>query len=472
MTPPGAPESRLQYYRGMLRRLRRRAALERAMGGSAHALFFTFNMCNQYLRRRTGFGFPFIIQTLVREPAFEPVGIRNTDDLFYFLREVDVEVAPALPQTVNIFLPTIEPSIIFGGYIALFSFARKLLDAGIPLRFIVTDLMASSVAKVRRTLGEKSTVTYCLVRSEVRYLPSEPLQVFGPRDRFVGYSWATMRKAADAAAKTNGSLPVFFIQEYEPIFYPYDSIRALAHETYGIPHVGVFNSDLLADYFLTRGIGRYDGAAPIVFRHAITKMQPPALEELRGRATRRLLFYARPEAHAARNLFELGFLAIARAIREGVFDPRWEFHGIGLGFAMDDMELHGTGVKMRMVRRLDLDGYKRFVGGCDLGLSLMYSPHPSVPPYEMAAAGLATVTNTCENKTAEVLAGICGNLVPCELSIDGIVAGLRRAAARVEDHPGRIAGARLNWPTSWDESFNPAVMESFLRATGLDRRQD
>lgn len=472
MTTPGAPESRLQRYGAMLRRLRRRAALERAMGGSAHAFFFAFNMCNTYLRRRTGHGLPFSLQTLVRDPAFEPVGIRNTDDLYYFLKEVDVEVRAGLPQTVNVFLPTIEPSIIFGGYIALFSFARKLLEAGVPLRFIVTDIMASSVEKVRRTLGEKSTVTHCLERAEVRYLPDEPRQVFGPRDRFVGYSWATMRKAAYAAAKTNGSLPVFFIQEYEPIFYPHDSIRALAHETYGIPHVGVFNSDLLADYFLSRGIGRYEGAGPIVFRHAITRMQPPALEELRGRATRRLLFYARPEAHAARNLFELGFIALARAVREGVFDERWEFHGIGLGFAMDDMELHGTGVKMRMVRRLDLDGYKRFVGGCDLGLSLMYSPHPSVPPYEMAAAGLATVTNTCENKTAEVLAGICGNLVPCELSIDGIVAGLRRAVARVEDLPARIAGAKLNWPTSWDESFNPGVMEKFFAATSLDKKAD
>ena len=115
MTTPSRPDSRLQRYRAMLRRLRRRAALERALGGRVHALFFTFNMCHQYLRRRTGMGLPLHIQTLVREAAFEPVGIRNADDLVYFLQEVDVEVAPGRPQTLNIFLPTIEPSIIFGG---------------------------------------------------------------------------------------------------------------------------------------------------------------------------------------------------------------------------------------------------------------------------------------------------------------------------------------------------------------------
>jgi len=454
----------------MARRLRERAAVERALGGSVHALFYAFNMCNRYLKRRTGFAFPFLLQGLPKEQAFEPVGIRNVDDLRYFLREVDLKVSPELPPRINIFLPTIEPTIIFGGYIALFSFARKLIDAGCSLRFVVTDLMSQPVSRVMQTLGEQSTVTYCLSRSEVRYLLDEDVLIFGGGDRFLGYSWATMRKAAGAAARTNGSLPVFFIQEYEPIFYPFDSIRALANETYELPHIGVFNSDMLADYFLSRGIAKYGDANMIVFRHAITKMPPPALDELRGRGSRKLLFYARPEAHAARNLFELGFLAVAQAIQEGVFDPRWEFHGIGLGFDLDELELPGTGVKMKMVRRLDLDRYKNFVGGCDLGLSLMYSPHPSVPPYEMAAAGLVTVTNVYENKTREVLSGISDNLVACDLSIRGIVDGLRRAAARVDDHPARIAGSKLNWPTSWDESFNPAVMDSFFRATGFPRK--
>ena len=52
------------------------------------------------------------------------------------------------------------------------------------------------------------------------------------------------------------------------------------------------------------------------FQNAITPVAPPTAEHCAGRP-RRLLFYARPEAHAARNMFELGVLALARAARDG-----------------------------------------------------------------------------------------------------------------------------------------------------------
>ena len=34
----------------------------------------------------------------------------------------------------------------------------------------------------------------------------------------------------------------------------------------------------------------------------------------------------------------------------------------------------------------------------------MYTPHPSLVPIEMASAGMATVTNSFENKTADAMA--------------------------------------------------------------------
>ena len=61
------------------------------------------------------------------------------------------------------------------------------------------------------------------------------------------------------------------------------------------------------------------------FDNAITAIDPPSADELAGRHPRRLLFYARPEPHAARNMFELGVLgaqpgARARRVR-GRLDP-------------------------------------------------------------------------------------------------------------------------------------------------------
>ena len=44
--------------------------------------------------------------------------------------------------------------------------------------------------------------------------------------------------------------------------------------------------------------------------------------------------------------------------------------------------------------------------GHDLGLALMLTPHPSLVPLEMASAGMATVTNSFENKTPAALEAI------------------------------------------------------------------
>ena len=69
--------------------------------------------------------------------------------------------------------------------------------------------------------------------------------------------------------------------------------------------------------------------ASAAFENAITAVVPPAAEELAARRPRRLLFYARPEPHAARNMFELGVLALGRALERGAFAGDWTLHGIG-----------------------------------------------------------------------------------------------------------------------------------------------
>ena len=71
----------------------------------------------------------------------------------------------------------------------------------------------------------------------------------------------------------------------------------------------------------------------------------------------------------------------------------------------------------------------------------MYTPHPSLVPLEMASAGMLTVTNTFENKTAEALAAISPNLIAAEPDVD---ARRRRrscaAAAGADDVERRARG--------------------------------
>jgi hypothetical protein len=76
---------------------------------------------------------------------------------------------------------------------------------------------------------------------------------------------------------------------------------------------------------------------------------------------------------------------------------------------------------------------------------------------------MLTVTNTFENKTAEKLTAISSNLVAVEPTIDGVAAGLRAAAAAIDDVDRRVAGSDVRWSRDWDRSFDDATMERIER---------
>ena len=100
------------------------------------------------------------------------------------------------------------------------------------------------------------------------------------------------------------------------------SYAALAAESYTFQHVALFSSELLRGFFRRHQIGAYahgserGDAVSRSFQNAITRVPAPSAADLARTGPRRLLFYARPEPHAARNMFELGVLALARAVAE------------------------------------------------------------------------------------------------------------------------------------------------------------
>jgi hypothetical protein len=100
--------------------------------------------------------------------------------------------------------------------------------------------------------------------------------------------------------------------------------------------------------------------------------------------------------------------------------------------------------------------------GFDVGVALMYTPHPSLVPLEMASAGMTVVTNTCENKTAGALSAISENLVPAEPSIEGIAGSIREAIERSGEVERRVRGADLDWPTEWKDSFHDEVTDRIV----------
>jgi hypothetical protein len=372
-------------------------------------------------------------------------------------------VSDEAPPRINLLIPTIDLQHFFGGYIAKLNLAARLVERGNRVRIVTVDPVGPLPRDWRRTLESYSGLTGLFDRLEVVFGRESSEIGVSRADGFIATTWWTAHIARDAARVVGGERVAYLIQEYEPFTFPMGTYAALAAESYRFPHFALFSSELLRDYFRRHAIGVYASGtvegdrASIAFENAITPVDPPTAQELADRKASRLLFYARPEPHAARNMFELGVLALSRAVDEGMFGSGWELHGIGTVQRGRRVTL-GNGAALEMLPRSDQRSYSKLLSQHDVGLALMYTPHPSLVPIEMAAGGMVTVTNCFENKTPEAMATISANLITAEPSIDGIAAGLRAAVAGVSEWERRVQGSHVRWSREWRTSFDDGLL--------------
>jgi len=388
------------------------------------------------------------------------------------IRPLELDVRPEAPTRVNLLVPTIDLEHFFGGYIAKLNLARRLADRDIRVRLVTVDPTPPLPRAWQQRIESYSRLGGVFDSLEVAFgREGGPLEV-SPSDRFIATTWWTAHLARSAVGTLGGERFLYLIQEYEPFTFEMGARAALASQSYEFPHFALFSTGFLRDYFRLRGLGVFSAGAKsgdpasVAFENAITPVDAPSEAELATRRSRRLLFYARPERHARRNMFELGVLALEHAIADGVFGPDWELYGIGAVAPTDPIEL-GNGSVVEMLPRRDQESYAELLAAHDVGLALMYTPHPSLVPIEMASAGMLTVTNSFENKTAEAMSAISENLITVEPTLDGLAAGLRDAAAAVDDSRRRASGSQVHWSRDWDGSFDDELMErvaSFIEA--------
>jgi hypothetical protein len=364
-------------------------------------------------------------------------------------------VSDDAPRRVNILIPTIDLQHFFGGYIAKLNLARRLAERGLRVRVVTVDPVGPLPRGWKQQVESYSGLAGVFEAVEVAFGRESPGLEVSRDDAFVASTWWT----AHIAHRASEGRFLYLIQEYEPFTFPMGSYAALADESYRLPHYALFSSELLREYFRRHHLGVFAGDAgdreSAAFENAITPVAPAA--DLAARRPRRLLFYARPEPHAARNMYELGVLAIGRALERGAFRG-WELHGIGTVRSGRRIDL-GAGSYLRLLPRAAQGDYAGVLREHDVGLALMYTPHPSLVPIEMASAGMLTVTNSFENKTAEAMAAISPNIVAATPGIEEIADALCAAAAGVDDVERRVRGSRVAWSTDWDESFGEGLLE-------------
>lgn len=369
------------------------------------------------------------------------------------------------PRRINLLIPTIDLKHFFGGYIGKFNLARRLAERGWRVRIVTVDPVGPLPGDWRRVLEGYGGLGGLLDQVEVAFGREAGQLEMSPDDGFVATTWWTAPIAHAALTQLGGGRFLYLIQEYEPFTFPMGTYAALAEDSYRHPHMALFSSELLRGFFRERGIGVYAAGATAgdeasaAFENAITAVPRPRADDLASRPSRRLLFYARPEDHAARNMFELGVLALSEAVASGGLSG-WELHGAGTVERGGAVPL-GGGAVLTMVPRSDQRSYAELLRAHDVGLALMYTPHPSLVPIEMASAGMVVVTNSFANKTPEALSAISPNLLAVPPAPADVAAGLRDAVARAEDFAARAAGSAVRWSSDWNESLPDELLDKF-----------
>ncbi len=353
-------------------------------------------------------------------------------------------------------LPELVSRHFFGGYMGKFNLIAKLLDIGHRVEIVCVEQTALDPEDLLRIHESFPELGRVLIEANIRpgrdFLDGVRI---GPNDTVIATTWWTAHMA-NALIQLNGAERfIYLIQEYEPFTFVMGSWAAVAHESYGFPHQAIFSSDLLCRHFEAQRIGVFaDGETAgrrrsLVMNNAIhhydDETVTAARRSVRGRK-KRLFIYARPEQHAARNMYEVAIAAVARAVRHGLLDPSaWEI--FGLGSPADSVEL--AGLSMTMLGKMRMDEYHALLPGFDLALALMYTPHPSLVPLELAAAGVPTITTSCGVKTATAMRRISPHFIVAEPTVDGVYDAI---GAGLRHRPGMAN--QVDWPQDWSQVFD------------------
>lgn len=265
-----------------------------------------------------------------------------------------------------------------------------------------------------------------------------------PGEMFITTSWWTT--AATLPAVPHADI-VYLLQEDERMFYPYGDDRLKCEQILG--HKGIrflINTKLLFDHLIATGLPNIATQADWFEPAFPPNLFYPRKTTLTGK--RRFFFYARP--NNLRNLFHLGLEVIDRAINQGVLDAEeWEIYLVGKDIPPVSF---GNGVLPQRCEDLSWSEYAELAGTVDLALSLMYTPHPSYPPLDMAASGAVVVTNSFGNK--QDLSGYSTNILCAEPCVDALVEAVRQGVILANSTERAVNFENNRMQKSWQVAFS------------------
>jgi len=279
-------------------------------------------------------------------------------------------------KSINWFIPYFLHAY-YGGIYTIFRFANFFVaEKGLKTRLVLYDNPYVTEDEIRDKIKEKFPM-----------LAEQEIYIYkGPHVNVIPYadiSIATLWTSAYQVMKFRNTLGKFyFIQDFEPLFYPAGSYYALSEATYRFGFHGIINTPGLYK-FVTNTYGmKAEYFIPAVDTHIFSPDKTSDKKE----GNLKLFIYGRP--HHERNAFELA-LATSKKIKAILGDK------IEIISAGSEWDVKAYGVK-GVIKNLGLLSYEETANlyrTCNFGLVLMFTKHPSYIPMELMASGSIVITN-------------------------------------------------------------------------------
>ena len=270
------------------------------------------------------------------------------------------------PYTFNWIL--CPPSGGSGGHTTMFRFVRYLEARGHTVRLYYYSTNGTQSVEELRTILKTHFIP---MKAELLPWTGEML----PADAIVATGWETAYPAFNSITDAH---KFYFVQDYEPFFYPIGSESVLAENTYNFGFTGI-----TAGRWLTEKLSKDFGMACDYFDFGSDATQYVYRNAGERKA---VMFYARPVT--PRRGFELGVLALTLFHR---MHPDYTIHLVG--WNVGDYKLDIPVVNHGIVTPTKLDEiYNECAAGLVISLTNM-----SLLPLELLSSGCIPVVNDAPN---------------------------------------------------------------------------
>lgn len=363
---------------------------------------------------------------------------KNINSYYSFigLQPNDLKPPPPSPnqKSINWFIPPFGKGS--GGHLNIFRFIYHLEKKGYECSIQITGRpQPVSASQARREINEWFFPLQAKVYLQEEALPS------------ANYAIATEWRTAYWVRNFSATLHrCYFVQDFEPWFFPMGSEYVFAEQTYKFGFKGI-----TAGQWLERKLAQEYGMQTFAVGFSYDKSIYKLLEknEKQSQSVRRVLFYARPPT--PRRAFELGLLVLHEVSKK--------LNDVEVIFAGWDVSDYEIPFPHRNAGLLDLNSLPALYSECDVALVISLT-NLSLLPLELMACGVPVVSNRAPC-TEWLLNSSNAHLAP------PTVEGLAQAVCEVLEQPelakrlsmgGNVAANQTDWEIEADRFAN--ILES------------